>query len=618
MPETSLDLSSGALLGGRYRIVSEIGRGGMASVHRAHDQVLDREVAVKVLHARLAADPVFRERFQQEARTAAGLSHANIVTVHDSGEEQGRAYLVMELVEGDSLRDVLGVRGRVSAGEALSLLRPAAAGLGAAHEAGMVHRDVKPENVLYGRDGTVKVTDFGLAGAAATARVTFETGMIVGSPHYLSPEAVEGDPLDARSDVYALGILLFECLTGRTPFQRDTPLATALAHTRETVPRPSSIVSSVSGALDEVVSRATARDPDERHADATEFSEALTDAVPEGPSPVDLRDGNRDTIVLPLDDSETRVTDARGAGHGDGRPRWRRRALLTVLALVMLGAGGFGVWNQILAPVTQIPAVAEAPEEEATAALEEAGFVPEVAEEGEPHLGIPPGHVVSLSPSDAARQGSTVTLVLSTGPPQVEVPGTRGMEEDTAVSALEEAHLKPDVKRRYHEEVETGHVIDTNPKPGSGVRATSTVAVIVSRGREPIEVPGLQGTPRAAAQSTLEQAGLAANVVRQVFHDRIPRGAVVSQSPVPGERLFRGDTVELVLSKGPEPFPMPNVRNLTEQRARQVLGSRGLKVRVRRNLETQDTGLEGTVGDQDPAPKAKVRKGDSVTIRIWD
>lgn len=608
----SLNLSSGALLGGRYRLIAEIGRGGMASVHRAHDEVLDREVAVKVLHPRLAADPAFRDRFQREARAAARLSHPNVVTVHDCGQEGERAWLVMELVEGDSLRDVLDIRGRVAPGEALSLLGPAAAGLAAAHGAGMVHLDIKPENVLYGQDGTVRVTDFGLARAAATATVTFDTGMIVGSPHYLSPEAVEGESLDARSDVYALGVVLFECLTGRPPFRRDTLLATALAHVRESVPPPSSVVASLPDAVDQVVLRATASDPDERYADAGAFAEALTEAVPGGPVPVDLRDGGRDTVVLPRDDTETTLTPS-----DPDRGRWGRRRMLVLLgALLALAAGGFGVWDQLVAPVTTVPAVTESPRDQAVTALREAGFVPAVAEEGEHHLEIPREHVVRQSPEGSARRGDTVRLVLSLGPPQVEIPGTGGMEEAEAVQALEEVHLRPEVRRVFHEQVEAGRVIRTEPEPGATVRATSSVSVVVSRGREPIEVPDLRGRPGAEAQEALSRAGLEATVTGREFHEEVAAGAVIRQSPAVGERLFRGDTVELVLSKGPEPFPMPDVLDLPVERARQVLSSRGLGIEVE-ELDTNNPQREGTVADQKPPAGTEVRRRDTVTLVVW-
>ncbi|MDQ3931235.1 MAG: protein kinase, partial [Actinomycetota bacterium] len=232
------------LLGDRYRLLREIARGGMATVFQAIDEVLERDVAMKLLHRHLAADPVFLDRFLREARAAAALSHPNVVSVYDWGEDDdgGQAYLVMEFVNGPSLRDLLRSRGRLMPAEAAAVLAPAAAGIAAAHARGLVHRDVKPENILVSSDGAVKVTDFGLARAAAATTQTFAPGAIVGSPHYLAPESVRDERLDARADVYALGVVLYECLVGRPPFEAETPVATALRHTTEAVPPPSALI----------------------------------------------------------------------------------------------------------------------------------------------------------------------------------------------------------------------------------------------------------------------------------------------------------------------------------------------------------------------------------------
>jgi eukaryotic-like serine/threonine-protein kinase len=245
LPGTSPHGTVAGRVGDRYVLRGELGRGGMATVHRALDDVLEREVAVKLLHAHLADDPAFLDRFRREARAAAALDHPNVVAVHDWGETDEGAYLVLQLVEGPSLRDVLRRHGRLDPGESLAVLGPAARGLGAAHAAGLVHRDVKPENLLLGRDGTVRVTDFGLARAAASATSTFGADVLVGSPHYLSPEAVRGRPLDPRADVYALGVVLFECLTGRPPHEGESPFATAVQHTSRRVPPPSEHVDGI-------------------------------------------------------------------------------------------------------------------------------------------------------------------------------------------------------------------------------------------------------------------------------------------------------------------------------------------------------------------------------------
>jgi eukaryotic-like serine/threonine-protein kinase len=283
-PRTTSDAPD--LVGGRYALRGEIGRGGMATVHRARDEVLQREVAVKLLHAHLAGDDTFLDRFRREARAAAAVHHPNVVTVHDWGETADGAYLVLQLVEGCSLREVLRRRRRLTPGETLAVLGPAGDGLGAAHVAGLVHRDVKPENVLLATEGGVLITDFGLARAAASATSTFGADVLMGTPHYLSPEAVRNEPLSPPADVYALGVVLFECLTGRPPHEGDSPFATAVAHTSRRVPAPSEIEPSVDEAVDEVVLRATAPDPRERYPDGAAFAAALRAAVPSGPQPV--------------------------------------------------------------------------------------------------------------------------------------------------------------------------------------------------------------------------------------------------------------------------------------------------------------------------------------------
>ncbi|MFT5222257.1 MAG: serine/threonine protein kinase, partial [Glaciecola sp.] len=272
-------MTESGLTSGRYTYLAELGRGGMATVHRARDEVLGREVAIKVLHSHLASDPAFRARFLREAQAAAALSHPNVVAIHDLDDHDGRAQLIMEVVDGPSLSEVLATRGRLAPGEVLALLGPAAAGLAAAHEAGLVHRDVKPGNILIALDGTVKVGDFGLARAAASSEHTFGSDTLVGSPHYFAPESVDGQPLGPTADVYALGVVAFEALTGRPPFAGDSAMATALQHTTRTVPPPSSIVAGLPASIDAVIQKATSRDPDARYPDAAAFGLALAAAT---------------------------------------------------------------------------------------------------------------------------------------------------------------------------------------------------------------------------------------------------------------------------------------------------------------------------------------------------
>lgn len=610
------------VLDGRYRLLAQLAVGGTSTVHLAEDTVLNRTVAVKVLHPHLANDPAVVDRFQREALAAARLSHPHVVTMFDVARDG--AYLVMEHVDGPSLRDVLRLRGRMRPAEALAILGPVAAGLSAAHAAGLVHRDVKPENVLTGADGRVRIGDFGLARDAASASTTFGPDMFAGSPSYASPEAVRGDVLDARSDVYALGIMLYECLTGVAPFRADTPFATAMLHTTDRVPAPSDRTAGIPSEVDEVVLTATAPDPDDRYEDAAAFAAALQAALPDGPVAVDLRDGSRDTVVIPVDASETVVTGAasssatpRRTGRGLGAALRRRWLVLVAVAAVLLAGGGWLAWDQVVAPVTAVPAdLVGAEADAAEAELTDAGFVVVVADERVNSLDVPAGRVVSLDPSDEARKGETVTLVLSAGPRQVDVPQVAGALEEEALVELDEAGFATTVERTFSEQVEAGRVVGTSPDPGTTVDEGSEVTVTVSKGRQPIDVPEVVGVPEGDARRQLEDLGLAPEVTGSAYSDDVPAGAVLAQSHGPQDGpLFRGDVVELTVSDGPEPFELPNVRELPEAEAVRQLENLGLNVEVRYVDALFGIGA-GRVGQQSPSGGSQVVRGDTVELVV--
>jgi eukaryotic-like serine/threonine-protein kinase len=658
-------------IGGRYVLRGELGRGGMATVHRAVDEVLEREVAIKLLHAHLADDPAFLDRFRREARAAAALDHPNVVAVHDWGETDEGAYLVLQLIEGPSLREVLRRHRRLTAGEALRVLAPAASGLGAAHAAGLVHRDVKPENLLLGRDGTVRVTDFGLARAAASATSTFGADVLVGSPHYLSPEAVRGRPLDPRADVYALGVVLFECLTGRPPHEGESPFATAVQHTSRRVPPPSELVDDVAPALDELVVAATAHDPDERPDDGADFAAALSRAVPGGPTPLDLAGLIRETLVVPADvdgppapptgtthaiPTEGSTTVVRGAAAGtgwepddahaaahldepdddvldDGRahdgttdrlgppPRRRRWLVATLVVLALLAAsaaGGYLLWDRVLAPVTPIPAVVGAAGDVATDRLEESGFTVRVATQRPHHLEVPVDHVLEQSPTGEARQGATIVLTLSAGPRQVEVPDVVGEPAEDATTVLADAGLSPVSTEEYDEEVEAGLVLSTDPAAGAVLDETAEVTLVVSRGPRPIEVADVRGRPLEEAAAVLREAGLEVEVVDRRFDEATAAGVVLTQDPGPGEVLRRGDTVSVAVSRGPEPVAVPNVRGMRSGEAVAELEALGFEVEIERRGGFGAFLNPDRVFDQDPAPDASRRRGDTVTLYAYE
>jgi eukaryotic-like serine/threonine-protein kinase len=628
-------------IGGRYVPQARVGRGGMAAVWRAHDEVLQRDVALKVLHPHLASDPAFEDRFRREARAAAALNHPNVVAVFDWGEGPDGTYLVMELVPGVSVRDVLRVRGRLTPGEALTVLGQAAGGIAAAHQAGLVHRDVKPENLLIGADGTVKVTDFGLARAAAATTATFGDA-VVGSPHYLAPECVRGEQVGPTADVYALGVVLYECLTGTPPFQGETPMATAVQHTTRAVPPPSAIATSTPRALDEVVARATHPDPAARFADAAAFAHALAEAVPDGPVGVDLRDGTNPTVVLagaaretlvglgaPVADT-TRIgtgTTRLPAGPGDradgaeeGGPasRGQRRLVWLTLVVLLLGAGGWTAWDRVIAPVTAVPVVVGEPVEVARAELEAAGFTVDIAPARVFDRNVPEEHVLAQDPTGELRRGSAVTLTVSAGPRTATLPALAGRAEQDALADLDavEVDLEVVVERRFDDAVAAGLVIATDPSAGGVVEEGSTVTVVVSEGRPPVDVPDVLGLPLADARQVLADAGLELVVAEEVFDDTAPEGTVIATTPGPTTEVRRGDTVEAVVSLGPAPVDVPDVRGQSEQEATAALSALGLRVEVV-YVDTIIPFRAGRVDDQEPSPGQQARRGDTVRLFVW-
>jgi eukaryotic-like serine/threonine-protein kinase len=671
-------------LGGRYLLREEVGRGGMAVVYRAVDTVLDREVAAKLLHPHLATDPSFLERFRREARAAAGLTHPNIVAVHDWGEHDEGAFLILQLVDGVSLRDVLRIRGTLTPAEALAVLVPAAAGLQAAHDAGLVHRDVKPENLLIGRDGSVRVTDFGLARAAASATSTFGPEVLIGSPHYLAPEAVQGAPLDGRADVYGLGILLFECVTGRPPHNGETPFTTAVAHVERAVPPPSSLGADVDPAIDALVLAATDRDPDRRTASAADFARRLRAAVgdvrgslpqvgdvagsqPPPRPPVDPSGSTPPlgtaapppapgfTVVVPVAEVQTQLVGgdppAAAAGTGTRSPaptqapagdpplpkspeiadageaaaatRRRRRRwpyVLLLLAALIGGSalGGYLLWDRVLAPVTPIPSVLGAPEASAVEQLERAGFPAVIDADAVHDLGVPAGHVLTQRPQGEQRLGSEVVLVLSAGPRQVAVPEVSGLSSEAAAAELAGVDLAAVVTERHDERVPSGTVIASDPPAGEEVDEASEVTITVSLGPTPREVPALVGSSLGEARESVNEAGLDLAVGDRRYDAVAPVDQVLAQEPEPGAVRYAGDEVTVVVSDGPAPVTLPNVRGERVADAVAAMEGLGLEVEVERRGGFSAFFNPDRVYDQDPGPGSTRLPGETVLLYAYE
>jgi serine/threonine-protein kinase len=570
----------GRVLDGRYHVVSRLARGGMATVYEAVDSRLDRTIALKVMHPGLAEDEEFVSRFIREAKSAARLSHPNVVAVYDQGADDGHVFLAMEMVPGRTLRDLLREVGRLNPRQALEVFEPMLAALGAAHQAGIVHRDVKPENVLLSDDGQVKVADFGLARAVANATSHTTSGILMGTVGYLSPEQVERGIADPRSDVYAAGIVLFEMLTGDKPYDGETALQVAYRHVHDDVPPPSSIVPGLPAELDALVVRATSRDPEKRPVDAKRFRAEVVAArlaMSEeelGPIGPPLRSlGELDhTLVVPLGSTPPmgvpRTVARRGEPGPVRAPRARRRrgpiALLViiVLAAALAGAGwyyGLGPGSNVRTPSLLQLTYAQAKHKAANADLS-VKVVAHAFDES-----IPVGSVVATDPApgDDISKNGQIGLTLSKGQERYDVPDLAGKPEAEAGQILEGTHLViGEPTRVYSDTVKLGYVIATDPVGGTSLPRGTAVSLVVSKGVQPVDVPDVTGKSLDDAKTALKDAGLRGKVTQEKYDEQVNAGDVISQSPKDGQAP-KDSVVALVVSKGPPLVDVPDVVGLS-------------------------------------------------------
>nr|WP_223189802.1 Stk1 family PASTA domain-containing Ser/Thr kinase [Streptomyces sp. TRM68416] len=634
----------GQVLDRRYRVEARIAVGGMATVYRAVDTRLDRVLALKVMHPALAADGTFVERFIREAKSVARLAHPNVVQVFDQGTDGSYVYLAMEYVAGCTLRDVLRDRGALQPRAALDILEPVLAALGAAHRAGFVHRDMKPENVLIGDDGRVKVADFGLVRSVDT--VTSTTGAVLGTVSYLAPEQIEQPgAADARVDVYACGVVLYEMLTGEKPHDGDSPAVVLYKHLHEDVPPPSAVVPGLPYELDELVASATARTPEVRPHDAVALlgetrrargalSADQLDAVP--PQALSTEHDNADdrtsviprslTVPRPLPVNED---EEQQQFHRTSRletppplpPRRRRVAVprrgplaIVVAVLLVLGVGA-GVWYINSGQFTQVPALLTKTEAEARDRLGEAGLDVGKVERAYSDT-VKRGRVISTDPAAGSRirDNGSVNLVVSRGPEVVKVPDLEGYRLDKAKAVLKSEGLEPGmVTREFSDSVAKNAVISTNPEAGTERRSGSAVALVVSKGI-PVDVPDVTGETLADARAELEAAGLQVRVAtEQVNSSEYDKGEVAQQTPEADSQAVRGDTVTLTLSKGPEMVEVPDVVGDSVGDAKAALEAAGFEV-------DEDRGLLGLFGDTVKSQSVEggqtAPKGSTITIKI--
>ncbi|SDO67598.1 serine/threonine protein kinase [Geodermatophilus sp. DSM 45219] len=651
----------GLVLEGRYLLEERLARGGMSTVYAATDLRLHRTVAVKVMAEHLAHDPTFVDRFTREARAAAMLSHPNVVSVSDQGSDQGLVFLVMELVRGRTLRDLLQARGRLTVGEAFAVLEPVLAGLTAAHRAGIVHRDIKPENVLIGADGVVKVADFGLARAlTGTGQTSHTGGVLIGTVAYLSPEQLERGRADARSDVYAAGVVLYEMLTGHPPYGGDTPLAVAYQHVHHDMPVPSDEVPGLPWEVDDLVARTTRRDPTVRPLDAGAFLADLEDVrtdlgiervpVPTGRStagPGTLRPTNRPsrprhpsepgdpgTEVLgpggtrPGRGARTSMLPGTGPGPAPdtgGRrpapvparlrpgvpPHIRRRRARLALALVLLTAitiGAVGWWLGS-GRWTAVPQLAGSEQAAAIDLLQEAGLDPDCCEE-QWSEDVPEGVVIAADPAGGeVIRGTDVRLVVSKGPERFEVePELVGQPLDAVRAELDDVPVVLTEVQDYDNDVPVGHVTGFDPDPGTELKREQELTVYVSRGHEPVAVPAVVGLSPEEATANLEALGFTVERTEGRSADVDP-GEVMAVTPGAGEQAPYDSTVTLQVSAGLPQVQVPDVVGRSQAEASTVLQQAGLQVQVSQFFGDK-------VFRQSPAAGETVEIGTPVTILV--
>jgi eukaryotic-like serine/threonine-protein kinase len=653
----------GLVLEGRYLLEERLARGGMSTVYAATDLRLHRTVAVKVMAEHLAHDPTFVDRFTREARAAAMLSHPNVVSVSDQGSDQGLVFLVMELVRGRTLRDLLQARGRLTVAEAFAVLEPVLSGLTAAHRAGIVHRDIKPENVLIGADGVVKVADFGLARAlTGTGQTSHTGGVLIGTVAYLSPEQLERGKADARSDVYAAGVVLYEMLTGHPPYGGDTPLAVAYQHVHHDMPRPSEEVPGLPWEVDELVARTTRREPAVRPLDAGAFLADLEDVrtdlaiervpVPTGRSAATaetLRPTNRPSRPTrhPSDpaaprtevlgpggtrpgrgSSRTSMLPGTGPGTGPGtdpgarRPApervrpgvpahiRRRRARLAV-ALVLLTAitiGAVGWWLGS-GRWTTVPQLAGKEQAAAIDLLQEAGLDPDCCDE-QFSEDVPDGVVISAEPSGGeAIRGTDVRLVVSKGPERFEAgPELVGLPVEEVRTKLDGVPVAITEMQDYDNEVPVGHVTGFDPEAGTELKRGEELVVYVSRGHEPVTVPAVVGLSPEEATANLEALGFAVERTEGRSADVDP-GEVMAVTPASGQQAPYESTVTLQVSMGLPQVQVPDVVGRSQAEATALLRQAGLQAQVSQFFGDR-------VFRQSPAAGQTVDIGTPVTILV--
>lgn len=642
----------GRLIDQRYRVTRRLARGGMATVYVAQDERLERPVALKVMHPYLAESDAFVERFHREARAAARIVHPGVVSVFDQGVVSGQGFLVMELIDGTNLRALLNAQGAFTIPQALRYTTDILEALRAAHRMGVIHRDIKPENILVPTDGPAKVADFGLARAVSKGS-TSATGNMLGTAAYIAPEIAQTAKADARSDLYSVGIMLYEMLTGAVPWADESPLQIVHHHVSDDVPSPSTGLPWIPREIDDLVAALTARDPANRCTDASDALDLVARAAASTPSDIANRraevaheDSRSDfeTTALNTEVMSTQLTQAMPAlavttatalpaatavttvhtststetpSAGELPAKMSTRAiLLAVIAFLLIVAASFGGswWWTEYGPGSYLtmPTTTGRDLADVQADLGAIGLASSVEEEFSDD--VQSGIVTHSDPEggSSVHKSTNVQLYVSKGIDMKDVPNVVGKGQDEASRTLTDAGLALGaVTDAYSEDVPPGQVISQSVAAGTSLAHDSTVDVVLSKGREPRTVPTLTGKGASAAKSSIEALGLVASPT-EAYSDTVPEGQVISQQTREGSTVYRGDSVSYTVSKGPEMVTVPDVVGLQRQEARNKLEGAGLTVQEDLILG----GFFNTVRSSNPAGGSKVKKGSTVTISV--
>lgn len=570
----------GRKLLGRYELIEQIGGGGMAVVFKAKDLLLNRRVAVKILRPEFSSDEDFVQRFRREAQSAASLSHPNIVNIYDVGEEESTYFIVMEYINGPTLKEYIAQHGALPIEKAVQFTIQIAEALSHAHQNNIIHRDIKPHNIIIGPDDRIKVTDFGIARAATSSTITM-TGAVMGSVHYFSPEQARGGFTDVKSDIYSLGVVLYEMVTGELPFSGDSPVSVALKHLQDAFVPPRELNPAIPQSLENIILRSLAKDQDQRYHSARELIADLKtcldpDRINEAPwqaaeddqatkiVPV-INDDLFETKVIPLvadeADEEQGASDAPAEEDQSQkrrsflrkRSRWFR-ILLAALIIFLVGFGSYqGLKIYFAAQNVEVPNVQELPVEEATSMLEKLGLTVEISSERY-HDEVEEGHVIRQNPVEGTKipKGSVVRLTVSLGKPQVQMPSVINLSIDQARTILKDFVIT--TEEQYHDTLPDGYVISQSPAPHEKVNVDeTTVHLVVSKGKQTYRMPDLSGKTLEEARDLLSQMQLGINEIKQGYSDQYEQGKIFDQWPYkPGDIVEKGEAVDVWVSEGPE------------------------------------------------------------------